>query len=33
MTNGQRAQPYLKPAVADHADTYRGIIESELKNG
>lgn len=32
MTNGQRAQPYLKPAVADHVDTYRGIIESELKN-
>lgn len=33
MTNGQRAQPYLKPAVADHAQTYRNIIEDELKNG
>lgn len=32
-TNGQRAQPYLKPAVADHAQTYRNIIEDELKNG
>lgn len=33
MTSGQRAQPYLKPAVADHAQTYRSIIEGELKNG
>lgn len=33
LTHGQRAQPYLKPAVADHADTYRAIIEGELKNG
>ena len=31
-TNGQRAQPYLKPAVADHKQTYRNIIEDELKN-
>lgn len=31
MTHGQRAQPYLKPAVADHAQTYRKIIEDELK--
>ena len=30
-TNGQKAQPYLKPAVADHANTYREIIEDELK--
>ena len=30
-TNGQRAQPYLKPAVADHKQTYRNIIEDELK--
>lgn len=30
-TNGQKAQPYLKPAVADHARTYRNIIEDELK--
>ena len=30
-THGQKAQPYLKPAVADHANTYRKIIEDELK--
>ena len=28
-----KAQPFLKPAVADHANTYRKIIEKELKNG
>ena len=33
MTHGQRAQPYLKPAVSDHAQQYRDIIESEMKNG
>lgn len=32
-THGQRAQPYLKPAVADHKQTYRNIIKDELKNG
>lgn len=32
-THGQRAQPYLKPAVADHAQTYRNIIMDELKGG
>ena len=32
-THGNRAQPYLKPAVADHADQYRAILEAELKNG
>lgn len=32
-THGQRAQPYLKPAVADHKQTYQNIIEDELKNG
>ena len=31
-THGQKAQPYLKPAVADHANTYRKIIEDEMKN-
>ena len=30
-TNGQKAKPYLKPAVADNAQTYRKIIEDELK--
>lgn len=33
MTNGQRAQPYLKPAISDHANTYKQIIESNMKNG
>lgn len=32
-TRGNPAQPFLKPAVADHAQTYRNIIEDELKNG
>lgn len=32
MTHGQRAQPFLKPAIADHGDKYRKIIESELEN-
>lgn len=32
-TSGQEAQPYLKPAVANHKQTYRNIIEDELKNG
>lgn len=32
-TAGNPAQPYLKPAVADHKQTYRNIIEDELKNG
>lgn len=33
LTHGQRAQPYLKPAVADHVQQYKQIIEGELKNG
>lgn len=32
-TAGNPAQPFLKPAVADHSQTYRNIIEDELKNG
>ena len=28
-----KAQPFLKPAVADHANEYRKIIEDEMKNG
>lgn len=32
-TQGSRAQPFLKPAVADHAKQYRSIIESEMRNG
>jgi len=30
LTYGQRAKPYLKPAVADHTDQYTGIIKREL---
>ena len=30
-TEGVKAQPFLKPAVADHVDTYRKIIEGEMK--
>lgn len=32
-TRGNPAQPFLKPAVAEHAQSYRNIIEDELKNG
>ncbi len=32
-THGNRAQPYLKPAVADHAAQYRAILEDALKDG
>ena len=32
-TRGNPAQPFLKPAVADHAKTYQNIIEEEMKNG
>lgn len=31
LTHGQRAQPFLKPAVADHAEQYRKIIKNELE--
>ena len=30
-TGGNKAKPFLKPAVADHARTYRNIIHDELK--
>lgn len=32
-TRGNKAQPFLKPAVADHARQYHQIIEQELKKG
>lgn len=32
-TEGNRAQPFLKPAVSDHAKTYHSILEDELKRG
>lgn len=31
-TNGQPAKPFIKPAVADHAEQYQKIIKRELKN-
>jgi len=31
-TAGNPAQPFLKPAVADHAQTYSNIIKDELEN-
>lgn len=32
-TRGNPAQPFLAPAVKDHQQTYRNIIEDEMKNG
>lgn len=32
-TQGNKAQPFLKPAVANHARQYRAILEGALKNG
>ena len=29
-THGQKAQPYLKPAITNHIETYKNIIEDEL---
>lgn len=31
-THGQQAQPYLRPALADHKKTYKNILEDELKH-
>lgn len=31
LTYGQRAQPYLKPAIADNVQQYKSIIESEMR--
>ena len=31
-TAGNKAKPFLKPAVADHKERYREIIKSELEN-
>jgi HK97 gp10 family phage protein len=28
-----KAQPFLKPAATEHSQTYKGILESEYKNG
>lgn len=32
-TRRQRAQPFLRPAVADHVQTYTQIIRDTLKSG
>lgn len=31
VTHGQKAQPYIKPALTDHVQTYKNILEDELK--
>lgn len=31
-THGQKPHPFLKPAVAEHADKYREIIKNALEN-
>lgn len=31
-TSRQRAQPFLKPAAANHAKEYKDILEDSLKN-
>lgn len=33
MTHGQRAHPYIKPAVADHIGTYQNIIKDAMQSG
>lgn len=33
MTHGQKPKPFLKPAAANHAQTYKNIVEDEMKNG
>lgn len=33
MTHGQRARPFLKPAATNHKQTYKNILEDEMKNG
>lgn len=32
-TRGNPAKPFLAPAVKDHQQTYRNILEDEFKNG
>lgn len=31
-TRGQEPQPFLRPAINNHKQTYRNIVEDELKN-
>lgn len=30
-THGQKAQPYIKPAITDHVKTYENIVKDEMK--
>ena len=32
FTHGMKAQPFIKPAVADHIQTYKNIASDELHN-
>ena len=32
-TSRTKAQPYLRPAIADHVDEYKQIIQNDLKGG
>lgn len=32
-TKKMKAQPFLRPAAQGHASQYRGVLESELKQG
>jgi len=32
-TSRQKAQPYLRPAALNHSQTYRKILQDEMKNG
>lgn len=31
-TSGQKPQPFLRPAIADHTDEYKSLIESYLQD-
>lgn len=33
IRKGQKAQPYLRPAVENHVEEYKRIVEIELKKG
>ena len=32
LINGVKPRPYLRPAVENHVDEYKSIVENELKN-
>ena len=33
IRNGVKPRPYLRPAVENHRDEYKNIVENELKKG